>query len=123
MLNKEHMQHNTTLSIPASSSIAKPPQAAVPMGDFSKKRRRILTLPGLTGPIVLIGSPRTKSVQKGTICHDILSLLVDIFDLRGWRKVDPLACFMLAGYTAAVAQPLVFGSLGNSIVALMMPTK
>jgi hypothetical protein len=52
-----------------------------------------------------------------------MSLLADVFDLRGWRKMDPLACFMLAGYTAAVAQPMVFGGLGRSIVALMMPTK
>jgi hypothetical protein len=57
------------------------------------------------------------------MCHDILSLVADILDLRGWRKMDPLACFMLAGYTAVVAQPLVFGSLGSTVVALMMPTK
>jgi hypothetical protein len=30
---------------------------------------------------------------------------------------------MLAGYTAVVGQPLVLGSLGSTIVALMMPTK
>jgi len=37
--------------------------------------------------------------------------------------MDPLACFMLAGYTAVVSQPLVYGGLGGSIVALMTPTK
>jgi hypothetical protein len=52
-----------------------------------------------------------------------MSLLADVLDLRAWRKMDPLACFMLAGYTAVLAQPLVFGSLGSSIVALMTPTK
>jgi hypothetical protein len=71
----------------------------------------------------MVGSPRTKSLQKGTICHDILSLLADIFDLRAWRKMDPLACFMLAGYTAVISQPVVYGNLGNSIVALMTPLK
>src|SRR5580704_10398457 len=114
---------NTTLSLPISSHIATPSSPAVPATRISKKTRRIFTLPGLTGPVVMVGSPRTKSLQKGTICHDMLSLLADIFDLRGWRKVDPLACFMLAGYTAAVAQPMVFGNLGSTIVALMMPTK
>ena len=87
------------------------------------KNHRIFALPGLTGPIFMVGARHTKSFQKGTICHDILSLLADILDLRGWRKMDPVACFMLAGYTAAVAQPMVFGNLGSSIVALMMPTK
>jgi hypothetical protein len=117
------MLHNTNLSIPAPPSIAKPSLAAMPRGHVSKKTRKIFALPGLTGPVILIRSPRTKSLQKGTICHDTLSLVADILDLRGWRKMDPLACFMLAGFTAVVAQPLVFGSLGSSIVALMMPTK
>jgi hypothetical protein len=71
----------------------------------------------------VIGSSRTKSLQKGTICHDILSLLADVFDLRAWRKMDPLACFLLAGYTAMLSQPVVYGGLGSSIVALMTPTR
>jgi hypothetical protein len=93
------------------------------MGHFSKKMREIVALPGLTGPVLLIRSPRTKSARRGTIWCDILSLAADILDLRAWRKIDPLACSMLAGYIAVVAQPLIFGSLGSSIVALMMPTK
>jgi hypothetical protein len=117
------MHNNNTFSIPGPSSIAKVSLPALPAVQVSKKTRRIFTLPGLTGPVVMVGSPRTKSLKKGTICHDMLSLLADIFDLRGWRKMDPLACFMLAGYTAAVAQPMVFGNLGSTIVALMMPTK
>jgi hypothetical protein len=114
---------NTTLTIPVSSSISTSSSPALPVGCISKKTRRVLTLPGLTGPIVLVGAPRNKSLQKGTICHDIMSLLADIFDLRAWRKMDPLACFMLAGYTAVVSQPVVYGSLGSSIVALMTPAK
>jgi hypothetical protein len=116
------MHNNSTLSIPGSSRVTAT-LPSLPVGHFPNKSHRVFTLPGLTGPVVMVGSPRTKSFQKGTICHDILSLLADIFDLRGWRKMDPLACFMLAGYTAAVAQPMVFGGLGSSIVALMMPTK
>jgi hypothetical protein len=117
------MTDHTTLSVPASSSIAKASSSVLPSGPLSNKTRKIFTLPGLTGPVVLVSSPRTKSMQKGTICHDLLSLAVDIFELRGWRKMDPLACFMLAGYAAVIAQPLVFGNLGSSIVALMTPTK
>jgi hypothetical protein len=30
---------------------------------------------------------------------------------------------MLAGYTAVISQPVVYGNLGNSIVALMTPLK
>jgi hypothetical protein len=116
------MQH-TTLSISVPSSIATASSPAAPATRISNKTRRIFTLPGLTGPVVMVGSPRTKSLQKGTICHDILSLLADIFDLRAWRKMDPLACFMLAGYTAAISQPGVYGNLGSSIVALMTPLK
>jgi hypothetical protein len=114
---------NTTLSLPISSHIATPSSPAVPATRISKKTRRIFTLPGLTGPVVMVGSPRTKPLQKGTICHDILSLLADVFDLRAWRKMDPLACFMLAGYTAVISQPVVYGNLGSSIVALMTPLK
>jgi hypothetical protein len=114
---------NTTLSLPILSSVAIPSSPAMPATHISKKTRRIFTLPGLTGPVVMVGSPRTKSLQKGTICHDILSLLADVFDLRAWRKMDPLACFMLAGYTAVISQPVVYGNLGSSIVALMTPLK
>jgi hypothetical protein len=117
------MNNNTALSLPGLTNVLPPSPSGRPTAQFSKKTRRIFTLPGLTGPVVMVGAPRAKSLRKGTICHDILSLVADIFDLRAWRKMDPLACFMLAGYTAAVAQPLVYGSLGSSIVALMMPTK
>src|SRR5580698_327387 len=105
------MTYRNTLSstLPASADIARPSSPAVSASNISKKTRRIYSLPGLTGPVVLVGSPRTKSVQKGTICHDILSLVADVLDLRGWRKMDPLACFMLAGYAAVIVQPLVFG--------------
>src|SRR5580658_2357763 len=116
--------HNTFSStLPASASIAKPSSSTLPVSHISKKTRKIYSLPGLTGPVILVDAPRTRSVQKGTVCHDLLSLFADVFDLRGWRKMDPLACFMLAGYTAVIAQPLVFGGLGSSIVALMTPTK
>jgi hypothetical protein len=115
------MTHQTTLSVLDSSSITKWSLPALP--GYLSKNTRIFTLPGLTGPVVVIGSSRTKSLQKGTICHDILSLLADVFDLRAWRKMDPLACIILAGYTAMLSQPVVYGNLGSSIVALMTPTR
>jgi hypothetical protein len=117
------MTHNTTLTITAPSRTAKPSLNALPMEHFSKKTRRIFTLPGLTGPVILAGSGHAKSARKETLFGDILSLAADILDLRAWRKADPLSCFMLAGYAALIAQPLVYGGLGSSIVALMTPTK
>ena len=75
------------------------------------------------GPVLLVGSPRSASHRKGTLFGDILSFTVDILDLRAWRDMDPVAGFMLAAYVAAVAQPLVYGGLGSSIVALMTPVR
>jgi hypothetical protein len=83
----------------------------------------MLSLPGLTGPVLLVSSPRARSAPRATIWRDVLSLTADILDLRAWRDLDPVAGFMLAGFVAAVAQPLVYGSLGTSIVALMTPVK
>jgi hypothetical protein len=93
------------------------------LGGFSTKKRGFFLVPGLTGPVVLVATSRAKRLPKRTIWCDILSLFVDIFCLRAWRDMDPLACVMLAGFTAIIAQPLVFGGLGSSVVALMTPTK
>lgn len=94
-----------------------------PPRAFPNKKQRVLSLPGLTGPVLVLGAPRVKSTSERTICRDILSLIVDILGLRAWRNMDPVAGFMLAAYVAAVAQPLVHGTLGTSIVALMTPVK
>jgi len=44
-------------------------------------------------------------------------------DLRSWRDLARVAGLMLAAFVAVVAQPLVYGGLGTSIVALMTPVK
>ncbi len=117
------MLNNTASSIVASAGNTKESPSVSPARAFPNKKHRILSLPGLTSPVLLIGSARAKSVPKGTFWRDIVSLAVDILDLRAWRDRDPEAGFMLAAYVAAVTQPLVYGSLGNSIVALMTPVK
>jgi hypothetical protein len=117
------MQNHTSSSILTSLGHAKPSSSVSPVGTFPKKTHRVLSLPGLTGPVLLLGSPRVKSAPKRTIWHDALSLTVDILGLRAWRDMDPVGGFMLAAYVAAVAQPFVYGGLGTSIVALMTPVK
>ena len=54
---------------------------------------------------------------------NILSLVADVLELRAWRRMNPLEGFLLAAYVAAVAQPLVYGSVGHSVVALMTPVR
>jgi hypothetical protein len=63
------------------------------------------------------------SSKRGTICKDLLSLAADVLELRAWRDMDPLACILLAAFTAVLLQPVVFGKLGTSIFALMTPVK
>jgi hypothetical protein len=84
--------------------------------DFLRWTQRIRVLPGLTAPVFLVA-------WKRSIWHDIFSLAVDILDLRAWRDMDPLACVLMAAFTAIIAQPLFFGSLGNCIRALMTPVR
>src|ERR1700733_9907872 len=88
-------------------------------GDVSKRTWKVRALPGRSDPILLVAAPRAKTVHERPIRHNILSLTANILDLRAWRDMDPLACFMLAGYTAVILQPLIYGSLGGSLVALM----
>jgi hypothetical protein len=61
--------------------------------------------------------------KRGTICKDLWSLAADVLELRAWRDMDPLACILLAAFTAILVQPVVFGKLGSSILALMTPVK
>lgn len=37
--------------------------------------------------------------------------------------MSPVGYFLLAAYVAIVMEPVVYGSLGSSIVALMTPVK
>jgi hypothetical protein len=113
----------TTLSIPISSTTEGASPTSPSIAAFPKKQRRIWTLPGLTGPVILVAPAHTNTAGKGTFWRDILSVAVDVFELRGWRDMDPIACFMMATYTAVITQPVVYGSLGTSIVAMMTPVK
>ncbi len=61
--------------------------------------------------------------KPGTLFKDILSFAADVLELRAWRGMDPLACVLLAAFTAILLQPVVFGQLGSSIFALMTPVK
>jgi len=47
----------------------------------------------------------------------------DVLELRGWKDLDPVAGVLMAGFAAICAQPLIYGSLGTSIVALMTPVR
>lgn len=60
--------------------------------------------------------------------RDILSLFrdilaADVLELRAWGRMGAVGYFLLAAYVAVMVEPLVYGSLGTSIVALMMPVK
>jgi hypothetical protein len=60
---------------------------------------------------------------RAPFSKDILSFAADVFDLRAWRDMDPLACILMAAFAAILLQPVVFGQLGSSIFALMTPVK
>jgi hypothetical protein len=111
-----------TLCILCSVTTAKKSTSPIGTGDF-RIGQRLFSLPGLTEPVLLVVSPRTKAARKNNVCLDILRLAADVLHLRAWRDMDPLACFLLAAFTAVIAQPVVFGNLGNSIHALMTPVK
>ncbi len=84
--------------------------------DILRWTRRIRVLPGLTGPVLLVA-------WKRSVWPDIFKLAADILDLRAWRDMDPLAGFLMAAFTAIVAQPLLYGNLGSCIRALMTPVR
>jgi hypothetical protein len=58
-----------------------------------------------------------------TVCREVLSLAADVLELRAWKRRDPVAGILMAGFAAICAQPLVYGSLGSSMVALMTPVR
>jgi hypothetical protein len=65
-------------------------------------------------PRYAVSSKRGKS---------IVSCCADVLDLRPWRFAGPVTWFLLVAYVAIVAQPLVYGHAGPSIVALMTPVR
>jgi hypothetical protein len=66
---------------------------------------------------------RIVSVCPRSACRDAVSLCLDLFELRSWRRTHLWEAFLLAAYVAAIAHPLVYGSLGTSIVSMMTPVK
>jgi len=83
------------------------------------------TLPWHGTSEVLSADRPFRLVRTGHLGNwrNTLSLCVDIFELRAWRRTSLLDAFLLAAYVAAVAQPVVYGTLGTSIVSLMTPVK
>ncbi len=69
------------------------------------------------------GFPGATSVRKESIWLDIWSLAVDVLELRAWRDMDPVACILLAAFTAVIAQPLGFGRLGDCVLGFMRLVK
>ena len=69
------------------------------------------------------GSIPVLKARATAACAEIASCCIDVLQLRSWRKPDPLAGFLLAAFVAIIAQPLVYGTTGMSIVALMTPVK
>jgi hypothetical protein len=70
-----------------------------------------------------IGVEKASPSKQRTVIKGILSFAADVLELRAWRNMDPLACILLAAFTAILVQPVVFGQLGSSIFALMTPVK
>ena len=95
----------------------------VPSEGHPYEKAEDLVSSGPEPPRASGGFSVSEASSKGTFWRDIVSLAVDILDLRAWSDGDPVAGFMVAAHVAAVAQLLVYGSLGNSIVALMTPVK
>lgn len=60
---------------------------------------------------------------KATLWRDLLTFTVDALDLYSWRDMNPMACILLAGFIAVVAEPLVHGGLAGRFVALMTSVK
>jgi hypothetical protein len=75
----------------------------------------VLSLPVSVGP-----SLPSKPAHKATLWRELCSFAVDALDLHSWREVNPMACILLAGFIAVVAEPLVHGGLPGKLVALIM---
>jgi hypothetical protein len=65
-------------------------------------------------------TPASKPAPKATLWRELFSFAVEALDLRSWREANPMACIVLAGFIAIVAEPLVHGGLPGKFVALMM---
>ena len=102
------MISNRLLSLAVSSKLVKQPlsvAASGPLSDSTRKTEASL-LP-------------SKSPPKVTLWRELFSFAVDALDLQSWRAATPMACILLAGFIAIVAEPLVHGGLPEKFVALM----
>jgi len=114
---------NMAACVPSTNVMNPPP----PNSGFSISTLRWNGSPDQYTSFLVLYTPSLRVIQKRSSAKRSLMRLArfwaDIFELRFWRRADPIASFLLAAYVAAMAQPLVYGSLGASVVALMTPVK
>jgi hypothetical protein len=105
------MINNGGLSLPVSSKRVKQPLSVPAASSLSDSAQKTLAVPA------------EKSAPKASLWRDLSSFTVDALDLRSWRDMNPMACILLAGFIAVVAEPLVHGGLPGKFVALMTSAK
>ena len=99
---------NRLLSFAVSSELVKQPLSVAAAGSLSDSTRK--TVASLMP---------SKSAPKVTLRRELFSFAVDALDLHSWRTANPMACILLAGFIAIVAEPLVHGGLPGKFVALL----
>lgn len=67
--------------------------------------------------------PRVRPNKIKNGWTDSFNLCLDSLQIRSFARMDLFDGFMLAAYVAIIAQPLIYGSAGKSLVALMTPVK
>lgn len=89
---------------------------------FTRLMARVMTREAKTvrTSAVLLGRLQRRSVKA---LRNSLVLGADVLELRAWREMDLIAVLMLAVFAAVIAQPLVYGTLGTSVMSLMTPVK
>jgi len=105
------MISSTVLSSPVSSKVVIQPLSVPAVASLSDSTQKT------------VAPPPVKSARKATLWHDLFSFAVEALDLRSWRDMNPLACILLAGFIAVVAEPLAHGGLAGRFIALMMSVK
>jgi hypothetical protein len=108
---KNAMITNTGLSIPVSSKSVKQLLSVPATSALSDSTQKTLA------------APPAKAAPKASLLRDLFSFTVDALDLHSWRDMNPMACILLAGFIAVVAEPLVHDGLAGRLVALMTSMK
>jgi hypothetical protein len=109
---KNTMIGNRVLSSLVSSKLVRQPLYVAAAGSLSDSTEGALA-----------SRVPSKSAPKATLWRELFSFAVDALDLRSWREANPMACILLAGFIAIVAEPLVHGGLPGKFVALMTSVK